>query len=35
MSEQQDSKEEELVLDPEEVYQDWRKLLMERFMRRE
>lgn len=35
MSEQQDSKEEELVLDPEEVYQDWKQQLMERFMRRD
>lgn len=38
MNEQQEEKEKlvtEPEVDPEGVYQDWRKQLMERFMRRE
>ena len=35
LNEQKESKEEEILLDPEEVYQDWKQQLMERFMRRE
>ena len=35
LSEQKESKEEEVLLDPEEVYQDWKQQMMERFMRRE
>ena len=35
LNEQNEGKEEEILLDPEEVYQDWKQQLMERFMRRD